>query len=240
MLACSLHGRMHGALGHRMLLPQARPHACAHPVRMQLSARPRPGQPPHPPAHACTAAATMPMHAPQRTMTVGMLRTPYSVATWGDSSVLILTQVTLPAYSAASSSTRGAIMRHWRALFGRGLGVGVGAGGGGRIVSEGGEAGGRRAGALAGAAGRLKISIWLRWSVQKDPRVQTRGCGRGGAVQRVRGAHRSTPGGPEVHQHGDLALQHQLVKGVVVDDAGCWVGGEGSRGSGEGRRLRGG
>lgn len=41
-----------------------------------------------------------------------MERTPYSVAVCGDSSVLILTHATLPAYSDASSSTSGAIMRH--------------------------------------------------------------------------------------------------------------------------------
>ena len=45
-------------------------------------------------------------------ITVGMLRTPYSVAVLGLSSVFILKNLTRPAYSRARSSTRGAIIRH--------------------------------------------------------------------------------------------------------------------------------
>lgn len=50
-------------------------------------------------------------HSPLKTITVGMLLMPISVATPGDSSVFSFKHTSLPAFSAAISSMRGAIIR---------------------------------------------------------------------------------------------------------------------------------
>jgi len=58
----------------------------------------------------CTDALRW-LHAPLKSITVGMERMPYSVATPGDSSVFSFRHTSFPACSLAMSSIRGAIMR---------------------------------------------------------------------------------------------------------------------------------